>query len=52
MRIAVLPNSNVLLWIVEYASKGYFGRESINAFSMTKKTHTFEKALVQTEPLS
>ena len=47
-----LSFSNVLLWVVVNASKGYFGRESIDAFSMTENPHTFENALVQTEPLS
>ena len=53
MRIVVLSFSNVLLWVVENVSKGYFERESIDAFSMTKKTHTLKThLLVQTEPLS
>ena len=41
-RIVVLSFSNVLLWVVENVSKGYFERESIDAFSMTKKTHTLK----------
>ena len=44
----VLSFSNVLVWEVKNASKRQCGRESIDAFSMTTKTHTIENALVWT----
>ena len=47
---AILSFSKVLLQTVENASKQCRGRESIDAFSMKTETHTFENALVWTEP--
>ena len=37
-----------LVWAVKNASKRQCGRESIDAFSMTTKTHTIENVLVWT----
>ena len=39
-----------LVWILKNASKQWCGRESIDAFLMKKKTHTFENVLVKTGP--
>ena len=49
---AIPSFSNVLVWTVENASKRYCGRESIDAFFMITKTHSFENALVWTGPLA
>ena len=34
--------SNVLVWTVENASKPWCGRQSIDAFSIARKSHAFE----------
>ena len=47
---AILSFSKVLGRLVENALKRYCGRESIDVFSVTTKTHTFQNTFVCTRP--
>lgn len=47
---AILSFLNMLVWTVKNISKWQCGRKSIDAFSMTTKTHTSKNALVRTGP--